>query len=159
MPCIEQVFHARLENIHRFAVFFGYLAGVIRIIKPQPFRAFSLEKSVQIHDDPQGNDPVLQVKAFCGVLLSSKLNTGSSIYGDSTALSVNCGCVVGGTSFAGGVGSVPQTFIGLMVIQMPENCMNMLGINACTRQVCEGLIILAILWSDNYAQKRRVEAV
>lgn len=42
--------------------------------------------------------------AFCGVLLASRLNTGSSIYGDTTALSVNCGCVVGGTSFGGGIG-------------------------------------------------------
>lgn len=41
--------------------------------------------------------------AVAGVLLSSKLNTGSSIYGDDTALMVNCGVVVGGTSFAGGV--------------------------------------------------------
>jgi ribose transport system permease protein len=39
--------------------------------------------------------------AIAGVLLSSKLNTGSSIYGDDTALMVNCGVVVGGTSFAG----------------------------------------------------------
>ena len=97
--------------------------------------------------------------AFCGVLLSSKLNTGSSIYGDSTALSVNCGCVVGGTSFAGGIGGIPQTFAGLLVIQLLENCMNMLGINAYVQQVCEGLIILLILWSDNYAQKRKLETV
>ena len=97
--------------------------------------------------------------AFCGVLLSSRLNTGSSIYGDSTALSVNCGCVVGGTSFAGGVGGVPQSFIGLLAIQLLENCMNMLGISAYVQQVCEGIIILLILWFDNYAQKRKEEAV
>ncbi len=97
--------------------------------------------------------------AFCGVLLSSKLNTGSSIYGDSTALSVNCGCVVGGTSFAGGVGGIPQSFIGLLAIQVLENCMNMLGINAYVQQVCEGVIILLILWFDNYTQKRKEEAV
>lgn len=97
--------------------------------------------------------------AFCGILLSSKLNTGSSIYGDSTALSVNCGCVVGGTSFAGGIGGVPQTFVGLLVIQLLENCMNMLGINAYVQQVCEGVIILLILWVDNYAQKKKAEDV
>lgn len=97
--------------------------------------------------------------AFCGVLLSSRLNTGSSIYGDTTALSVNCGCVVGGTSFAGGVGGVPQSFIGLLAIQLLENCMNMLGISAYVQQVCEGIIILLILWFDNYAQKRKEEAV
>ena len=97
--------------------------------------------------------------AFCGVLLSSKLNTGSSIYGDSTALSVNCGCVVGGTSFAGGVGGILQSFIGLLAIQVLENCMNMLGISAYVQKVCEGVIILLILWFDNYAQKRKKEAV
>lgn len=99
------------------------------------------------------------VAAFCGVLLSSKLNTGSSIYGDSTALSVNCGCVIGGTSFAGGIGGIPQSFIGLIAIQFLENCMNMLGINAYVQQVCEGIIILLILWMDNYSQKRKDEAV
>ncbi len=97
--------------------------------------------------------------AFCGVLLSSRLNTGSSIYGDNTALSVNCGCVVGGTSFAGGVGGIAQSFVGLLAIQLLENCMNMLGISAYIQQVCKGIIILLILWFDNYAQKRKVEAV
>ena len=91
--------------------------------------------------------------AFCGVLLASRLNTGSSIYGDTTALSVNCGCVVGGTSFGGGIGGIPQTFVGVLVLQMLENCMNMLGINAYVQQVCEGIIILLILWFDCYAKK------
>jgi len=97
--------------------------------------------------------------ALCGVLLASRLNTGSSIYGDTTALSVNCGCVVGGTSFGGGIGGIPQTFIGLLVLQLLENCMNMLGINAYVQQVCEGVIILLILWSDCFAKKRKAEAV
>ena len=97
--------------------------------------------------------------AFCGVLLASRLNTGSSIYGDTTALSVNCGCVVGGTSFGGGVGGIPQTFIGLLALQLLENCMNMLGINAYVQQVCKGIIILMILWSDCFAKKRKAQAV
>ena len=95
--------------------------------------------------------------AFCGVLLASRLNTGSSIYGDTTALSVNCGCVVGGTSFGGGIGGIPQTFVGVLVLQMLENCMNMLGINAYVQQVCEGIIILLILWFD--AKKKKAQAV
>jgi ribose transport system permease protein len=50
--------------------------------------------------------------ALAGVLLSSKLNTGSSIYGETAALIVNCGVVVGGTSFAGGIGGIPQSALG-----------------------------------------------
>lgn len=97
--------------------------------------------------------------AFGGILLSSKLNTGSSIYGETTALTVNCGCVVGGTSFAGGIGGIPQTFIGLFVINLLENCMSMLGINPYLQQVCKGIVIVAIIWSDCFARKRRREAV
>ena len=97
--------------------------------------------------------------AVAGVLLSSKLNTGSSIYGDDTALMVNCGVVVGGTSFAGGVGGVLQSFIGLMVLQLLTNCMNMLGIAPYLQQVCQGVVIVAIIWLDCYGRKRKREDV
>ncbi len=97
--------------------------------------------------------------AVAGVLLSSKLNTGSSIYGDDTALMVNCGVVVGGTSFAGGVGGVWQSFIGLMVLQLLTNCMNMLGIAPYLQQVCQGVVIVAIIWLDCFGRKRKREDV
>jgi ribose transport system permease protein len=97
--------------------------------------------------------------AVAGVLLSSKLNTGSSIYGDDTALMVNCGVVVGGTSFAGGVGGILQSFIGLMVLQLLTNCMNMLGIAPYLQQVCQGVVIVAIIWLDCFGRKRKREDV
>ncbi len=97
--------------------------------------------------------------AVAGVLLSSKLNTGSSIYGDDTALMVNCGVVVGGTSFAGGVGGIVQSFIGLMVLQLLVNCMNMLGIAPYIQQVCQGFVIVAIIWLDCFGRKRKHEDV
>ncbi|MEA4914925.1 MAG: ABC transporter permease [Christensenella sp.] len=97
--------------------------------------------------------------AVAGVLLSSKLNTASSIYGDDTALMVNCGVVVGGTSFAGGVGGILQSFIGLMVLQLLTNCMNMLGIAPYIQQVCQGVVIVAIIWLDCFGRKRKREDV
>lgn len=97
--------------------------------------------------------------AMAGVLLSSKLNTGSSIYGDDTALMVNCGVVIGGTSFSGGVGGVLQSFVGLMVLQFLANCMNMLGIAPYLQQVCQGVVIVGIIWLDCYGIKRKKEAV
>lgn len=97
--------------------------------------------------------------ALAGVLLSSKLNTASSIYGDDTALMVNCGVVVGGTSFAGGVGGIVQSFIGLMVLQLLVNCMNMLGIAPYIQQVCQGFVIVVIIWLDCFGRKRKREDV
>ena len=97
--------------------------------------------------------------AIAGVLLSSQMNTGSSIYGDDTALMVNCGVVVGGTSFAGGIGGVVQSFIGIMVLQLLTNCLNMLGIAPYLQLVCQGLVIVGIIWLDCFSRKRVREAV
>jgi Ribose/xylose/arabinose/galactoside ABC-type transport systems, permease components len=97
--------------------------------------------------------------ALAGVLLSSKLNTGSSVYGETTALVVNCGVVVGGTSFAGGIGGIPQSGLGLLVFGMLDNVMNMLGITSYYQVLLKGAVIVAIIWMDCFANKRKREAV
>jgi ribose transport system permease protein len=97
--------------------------------------------------------------ALAGVLLSSKLNTGSSIYGEMTALVVNCGVVVGGTSFAGGIGGIPQSALGLLVFGMLDNVMNMLCITSYYQVMLKGIVIVAIIWLDCFTQKRKREFV
>ncbi len=97
--------------------------------------------------------------ALGGVMLSSMLNSGSSTYGDTTALVVNCGVVVGGTSFAGGIGGAPQSAIGLLLIGVLENGMNMLGIDAYIQMLFKGIVIVAIISLDCFGRKRKREAV
>jgi ribose transport system permease protein len=97
--------------------------------------------------------------ALAGVLLSSKLNTGSSIYGELTALVVNCGVVVGGTSFAGGIGGIPQSALGLLVFGMLDNAMNMLNITSYYQVMLKGAVIVGIIWLDCFANKRRREVI
>lgn len=97
--------------------------------------------------------------ALAGVLLASKLNSGSSIYGDTTPFFIHCGAVIGGTSLAGGKGGIPQTFIGVMALSVLANCMNMLSITAYAQQLVQGVVIVAILWFDNFGKKRKLEAV
>lgn len=97
--------------------------------------------------------------ALGGVMLASMLNSGSSTYGDTTALVVNCGVVVGGTSFAGGIGSVPQSAIGLLLFGVLENGMNMLGIDSYIQQICKGVVIVTIICLDCFGRKRKREAV
>lgn len=97
--------------------------------------------------------------AFAGVLLSSKLNSASSIYGDQTALTVISGIVVGGTSLAGGVGGVGRSLVGLLVFAVMENAMNMLHIDAYIQQIIRGVVIVAILALDSYDRKRTREDV
>lgn len=97
--------------------------------------------------------------ALAGVLLSSKLNSGSSIYGETTALVVNCAVVVGGVSFAGGVGGILQAALGLLVFGVLQNAMNMLNIQSFAQILTQGIVIVAIIWLDSYSRKVKRERV
>lgn len=99
------------------------------------------------------------VSTLAGVLLASRMNTGSSVYGDTTGMLVNCGVVIGGTSFAGGVGGMVESFIGLFVIQLLTNCMNQLGVDSYYQKLCEGILIVIIIASDCFGRKLKRERV
>ena len=99
------------------------------------------------------------VSTLAGVLLSSRMNTGSSVYGDTTGMMVNCGVVIGGTSFAGGVGGMIESFIGLFVIQLVSNCMNQLGIDGYYQKLFEGILIVVIIGGDCFGRKLKRERV
>ncbi|NLJ40246.1 MAG: ABC transporter permease [Clostridiales bacterium] len=97
--------------------------------------------------------------ALAGVLLASRMNTGSSVYGDNTGMLVNCGVVIGGTSFAGGVGGIRESFIGLFVIQILINCMSMLGLDSYYQKLFEGILIVTIIGLDCFFRMRKRESV
>jgi ribose transport system permease protein len=97
--------------------------------------------------------------AIAGVLFASRMNTGIPIAGVEIPLMVNCGVVLGGTSFAGGVGGIPQSFIGIFVLFLLSNSLGMLGFDPFTQQMIRGLIIVSIIALDCFGIKRRKEAV
>jgi ribose transport system permease protein len=97
--------------------------------------------------------------AIAGVINSSYMNTGSAIYGDPIPLMVNCGVVIGGTSFAGGTGGVVHSFIGIMVMWLLRNCMGAYRIDPYIQQMFLGIVIVSIICMDCYAIKRKKEDV
>jgi ribose/xylose/arabinose/galactoside ABC-type transport system permease subunit len=100
--------------------------------------------------------------ALAGVMLSSQVNAGNSIFGDSTALYVVCAVVLGGTSVAGGIGGAGRSVVGVMLLGVLTNAFNMLRIDSLVPylpQALLGLIIVSVLWLDSYGRKRRREAV
>jgi len=97
--------------------------------------------------------------AIGGILLSARLNTASSTYGETTALLVCCGVVVGGTSFSGGVGGVIQTAIGIFLFSALESAMAMLNINIFVQLLVRGIAIVVVIGLDCYARKRKSEDV
>lgn len=99
------------------------------------------------------------IAALAGVLLSSRMNTASSVYGDNTGMLVNCGVVIGGTSFAGGVGGILESFIGIFVMQLISNSMDCLSINEYKQQLFQGIIIVLIIGFDCLGRKIKRERV
>lgn len=57
--------------------------------------------------------------------------------------------VVGGTSLKGGKGSVIRTMIGVVLITLLGNCMNMLNLSTYMQTVMRGAVLVIAIWLDN----------
>ncbi|MCL2424971.1 MAG: ABC transporter permease [Oscillospiraceae bacterium] len=104
--------------------------------------------------------------AIAGVLLSSRFNTGSAVFGELTPLIVNCSVVIGGTSFAGGIGGIVQSGLGVLVMHMLRYGLSMfsiegafVSINQFVQTLVIGIVIVSIIAMDCYAIKRKKEDV
>lgn len=97
--------------------------------------------------------------ATAGILLSARLNSAAANYGETTALVINCSVVVGGTSFIGGVGGIWQSMLGILLLSVIENAMNLLALGSYTQQAVEGIIIVLIIGMDLLTIKRKTEKV
>ncbi|MFV0313979.1 MAG: galactose/methyl galactoside ABC transporter permease MglC [Anaerotignum sp.] len=58
------------------------------------------------------------------------------------------GCVIGGVSFSGGVGTIPGVLIGVIILQVINYSLYYLGVNAYLQYVIKGLIIILAVAID-----------
>ena len=84
-----------------------------------------------------------------GILLASRMNSGQPNAGLMLELDVIAAVVVGGTSLAGGRGSVLGTFLGTMLIAILRNGLNLLNVNSYIQQVVVGAVILMAVLLDH----------
>jgi ribose transport system permease protein len=91
-----------------------------------------------------------------GVIDTSRLLSAQSTGGGpNLTFLVLAGIVVGGTSIAGGEGSVVRTTIGVLFIALIYNGINLLAINDLYQQIVVGIIILLAVSIDVWARKRQ----
>jgi ribose transport system permease protein len=86
--------------------------------------------------------------ALAGLVLSSRLGSGSPKVGVGDELAVIAAVVVGGTSLSGGRGSIGGTFVGLLVVSVLNSGLNWIGVETFGQQVTLGLVILAAVLLD-----------
>ena len=88
-----------------------------------------------------------------GVVMASQLKSGSPNFGQMYELYVIAAVVVGGTSLAGGEGSMVGTLVGALIIAVIQNGMNLVGIESYTQRVVLGGVILAAVLLDRLRRR------
>lgn len=93
--------------------------------------------------------------AIAGLILSSRLGAGSPSAGNIAELDAVAACVIGGTSLAGGVGSVAGAVMGAFIMASLDNGMSMMDVPTFWQYIVKGAILLLAVWMDT-ATRRRV---
>jgi len=92
--------------------------------------------------------------AVAGLILSSRLGAGSPSAGNIAELDAIAACVIGGTSLAGGVGSVVGAVMGAFIMASLDNGMSMLDVPTFWQYIVKGAILLLAVWMDVSTKKR-----
>ncbi len=91
--------------------------------------------------------------AICGVaglIISSRLNSAQPALGLGYELDAIAAVVIGGTSLAGGRGSILGTVIGALIMAVLLNGLRILSVAQEWQTVVTGLIIIAAVYLDTF---------
>lgn len=89
-----------------------------------------------------------------GVLLTAKITSGQSNLGVGYETDAIAACVLGGTSFAGGVATIPGVTLGIFVIGFIYNGMNLIGIDSYYQAITKGAVIIGAVMLDMLMNKK-----
>jgi len=87
--------------------------------------------------------------AVAGILLASRITSGQPNAATGLELSVISACVLGGVSLAGGRAAMTGVIVGVLIMGIAENVMNLLNIQAFYQYVVRGFILLLAVLLDN----------
>lgn len=91
--------------------------------------------------------------AITGILMMSILNVGGPNEGQGLDLLAMAAAILGGTQFSGGVGSIGGALVGILTLQVFNNGLAVLGVNAFMQQLVTGLIIIVAMIVDYFRKK------
>ena len=86
--------------------------------------------------------------SLSGLILLSRLNSAQPTLGTGYELDAIASVALGGTSMNGGRGKVLGTLIGILIIAVLNNGLNILGVSSYYQSVVKGIVILIAVLSD-----------
>lgn len=88
------------------------------------------------------------MSALAGLILLSRLNSAQPTLGSGYELDAIAAVALGGTSMNGGRGKITGTLIGVLIIAVLNNGLNILGVSSYYQDVVKGIVILVAVLSD-----------
>ena len=86
--------------------------------------------------------------ALAGIILTARLQSAQPTAGVGYELDAIAAVVVGGTSLAGGIGSMTGTLIGALIIGILNNALNLMDVSAYYQMIAKGAVILLAVLVD-----------
>ena len=95
--------------------------------------------------------------AIVGIIASSQLAASHPATGESWEMNAIAAAVLGGTSMAGGVGTIGGTIVGAFVIGVINDGMVMCGVSEFWQMVIKGLVIIVAVIIDQFQRKMQAK--
>lgn len=91
--------------------------------------------------------------AMSGIILASRMYSAQPTSSQGAEMDAIAAAVLGGTSFSGGAGKVTGTILGILIIGVMNNGLNILNVPSYYQEVLKGLIILLAIYVDMIKKK------
>ena len=92
--------------------------------------------------------------AVSAAVQTARLNAAVTNLGVQNELDVISAAVIGGTSFAGGIGTIPGAILGAFVMQSLRSGMLLLNVDSPTQDIVVGMVLVAAVGFDSYVRRR-----
>ncbi len=94
---------------------------------------------------------------LCGLsaaIAAARLNGSTLDVGSGYELYVIAAAVIGGTSFAGGIGTIPGAVLGALVMQSLAYGLSFIGLSSPVQNMVAGLVLILAVGFDSYNRRR-----
>ena len=93
--------------------------------------------------------------ALAAAVTSARLNAATNGLGTGVELQVIAAAVIGGTSFAGGIGTIAGGVLGAVVMQSLSSGMVLVGVPTALQDIVVGVVLVSAVGFDTVLRRRR----